>query len=197
MEVFNEKITTELHLSTGMDRCRHLGGSVFEFYLDYLEMKSQEKENIGIKNIVTPELKKTVVFKCFVGSMFAKFQESKMKSFSFNYRSFEELAELLEVEINSNFLTNQHVCLDFSSRHSNHICADEHLNGPNLIIKIIYKNGRFFLYMRPYIKLYISNEIVKTLGFSSVINEKSPEEKKKIIVYLKSLVSAQMSLFIS
>ena len=171
MEVFNERITTELHLSTDMDRCRHLGGSVFEFCLDYLETQSKEKENIGIKNIVTPELKKSVAFKCFVGSNFAKFDKSKMKSFSLNYVSFEELAELLEVEINSNFLTNENVCLDFSSHHSKHVCADEHLNGPNLNIKIIYKNGRFFLYMRPFIRLYISKDIVKILGFLRVIND--------------------------
>ena len=188
MEVFNERITTELHLSTDMDRCRHLGGSVFEFCLDYLETQSQEKENIGIKNIVTPELE------CFVGSNFAKFDKSKMKSFSLNYVSFEELAELLEVEINSNFLTNENVCLDFSSRHSKHVCADEHLNGPNLNIKIIYKNGRFFLYMRPFIKLYISKDIVKILVFLRVIND---AEKKMIIASWKSLVSVQMKLFIS
>ena len=81
MEVFNERITTELHLSTDMDRCRHLGGSVFEFCLDYLETQSQEKENIGIKNIVTPELKKSVAFECFVGSNFVKFVARKLSIF--------------------------------------------------------------------------------------------------------------------
>ena len=179
MEVFNEKITTELHLSTDMDRCRHLGGSVFEFYLDYLEMHSRNKENIGIKNIVIPEQKKTVDFKCFVGNTFAKFNEKKMKSFAIKYGSFEELADLLEVQINSNFLTSQNVCLDYSSSHSNHVCADEHFNGINLNIKIVYRNGRFFLYMKSYIRLYISDEIVQLLGFIKVINAKSDAEKQK------------------
>ena len=77
MEVFTEKITTELHLSTDMDRCRHVGGSVFEFCLDYLEIHSKEKEKIGIKNIELPEMKKTVEFKCFVGNSFEQFNEKK------------------------------------------------------------------------------------------------------------------------
>ena len=179
MEVYTDKITTELHLSTAMDRCRHLGGSVFEFYLDYIEMESRHKEKIGIKNIATPELKKTVTFRCYVGNSFSKFDEKMMQSFSLNFDSFHELADLMEVAINASFLTSQSVCLDFSSSHSSHMCGDEHSYGPNLNIKIIYKNGRFFLYMKPFIRMFISDEIVEMFGFLKLINGKSEEEKNK------------------
>ena len=178
MEVFTEKITTELHLSTDMDRCRHVGGSVFEFCLDYLEIHSKENEKIGIKNIVLPEMKKIVEFQCFVGNSFEQFNENKMKTFSLKYGSFQELADVMEVQLNSNFRTSENVCLDFSSTHSQHMCRDEYFFRHNLNIVVNYRNDRFFLYIKPYIRLFMSNNVVKTLGFLKVINDKNEEEKK-------------------
>ena len=58
MDGVTEHTLYELHLSTGSNRCKYIGGGRYEFALEYQEFRPQKTMLMGVKNVKIPQFEK-------------------------------------------------------------------------------------------------------------------------------------------
>ena len=177
MDGVTEHTLYELHLSTGSKRCKYIGGGRYEFALEYQEFRPQKTMLMGVKNVKIPQFEKHLDLKLYVGHKHEKFSADKLKSFKLQFRTLEQLAESLEIIMNSEFLSPMCICLNFCNPHDRHVCDDSELwKGSKTRVR--FKGNRFFLTISGDLRVVFSQNLVKTLGFLSRMNDLSSEERE-------------------
>ena len=134
----------ELELKSDSPYCKEIGGGMYEFNLDYQELKQPyDNMRLGLKNLELPCIEKTIKFKMAIFGRFEKFDRNLLRDFEITYDCHEQLAARLEVTMNTKFAYGQVACLNFATPHSRHICTNMEMISKKL--QVFYSKNRFFV----------------------------------------------------
>ena len=179
-------IILEVKVSTDSENCHHIGDGRYEFCLEQLDWRPEECMRIGLRNILLPIKKKSLTFKYFVGMSHEVFKAEKMQEKTICFSTWEEFGDMVEATFNAAWHSEMSVCLNFQSPHSKHVCSFDNLCY-NRKMSICFRNGRFFLKIAAGLKLVVSCNLVRELGFKVMLEQVCPvnSESKDVDEYIE------------
>ena len=91
-----KRVLTEVNLSTTSTIVHEVGTGSFHCNLNEVIQLNSYHPKVGVKNVSTPILKKTISFKLYMGHFLEKMDPSKMKKYTVTYYSLYDLCSRIE-----------------------------------------------------------------------------------------------------
>ena len=206
------KVLVEIHVSTSSFHCDYHGsgsGSFTYTLAQNLNFHLKKGNYIAVKNVHFPKTSKSIEFQMYFGAYSDQVDETKMKTFTANFYSMDELCRILSTFANNYFeqniknvtiqkqLDSLQICDDFSSPHREHVCSNSMDIENTLLIK--YEYGKFTIAVNPELKLVISSNLARFLGMKSAmldsytITEKLGKSELELIKNCTKLIKFQQA----
>lgn len=166
---------TEVNLSTTSTIVHEVGTGSFHCKLNEVIQLNSYHPKVGVKNVSTPTLKKTISFKLYMGHFLEKMDPSKMKKYTVTYNSLYDLCSRIESLCYASLGEFENPNLDFSNANSLQFL-------PFFSMSLDYGGKKFILKKHSNFVIILSSNIARLLGMHTAILEAhTVEEKKKQI----------------
>ena len=158
------RIIKEIVLSTRYNCTRN--GACLDFTLNQeLSFEGMGKIHVGLTNLVMPPKKKSMDIKLFFSHVLEKFEESRLKLFTLNYSSYEDLCTQIQCCALEFLTVERHILLDFRSANAT--------SQKNFYLSVRYSGNRIIIEQDIDFILVISSNFGDLIEFGNV-------EKKEI-----------------